>query len=150
MKYIWIQFYTHTINTHETLFLELPCIMQPPPAPEGPGAERNYNPDITTYRCPNGYMWEDGKSVDFMIRRIAITPTFCSFAITPNFLFCIFWAASHLSYLFSWQSAITPKPFILLVKYQIRVSESKALKKISSNVYVFTFWTTTHKLYELL
>ena len=28
---------------------------------EGEGAERNYGPDITTYRCPNGYEWHNGQ-----------------------------------------------------------------------------------------
>ena len=29
---------------------ELPCSKQPPPPPPGEGAERNYGPEITTYR----------------------------------------------------------------------------------------------------
>ena len=41
--------------------VELPCKSQPPPIYEGVGAERNYGSDITTYRCPNGYMWGTGK-----------------------------------------------------------------------------------------
>ena len=28
---------------------------------EGEGAERNYGPDITTYRCPNGLEWHNGQ-----------------------------------------------------------------------------------------
>ena len=40
--------------------LELPCPAQPPPILPGEGTERNYNPEITTYRCPNGYQWEGG------------------------------------------------------------------------------------------
>ena len=40
--------------------LELPCVDAPPPALEGEGTERNYGPDVTTYRCPNGYMWSTG------------------------------------------------------------------------------------------
>ena len=39
---------------------ELPCKEAPPPALEGEGAERNYGVEVTTYRCPNGFMWETG------------------------------------------------------------------------------------------
>ena len=35
--------------------------MPPPPAKEGEGAERNYHPEVSTYRCPNGYEWVDGQ-----------------------------------------------------------------------------------------
>ena len=27
----------------------------------GEGAERNYGPEVTTYRCPNGYEWSNGQ-----------------------------------------------------------------------------------------
>ena len=43
------------------IFIELPCPEQPVPAKDGEGSERNYGPEITTYRCPNGYMWQDGQ-----------------------------------------------------------------------------------------
>ena len=42
------------------LIPELPCKNPPPPSLPGEGAERNYGPEITTYRCPNGYEWSTG------------------------------------------------------------------------------------------
>ena len=49
------------LNIFEIFPTELPCNEQPPPVLEGEGAERNYGPDITTYRCPNGYEWHNGQ-----------------------------------------------------------------------------------------
>jgi hypothetical protein len=39
---------------------ELPCKEDPPPVLAGEGAEMNFGVEVTTYRCPNGYMWETG------------------------------------------------------------------------------------------
>ena len=40
--------------------MKLPCPDQPPDKPDGPGAARIYNPQITQYKCQNGFMFEDG------------------------------------------------------------------------------------------
>ena len=40
---------------------ELPCKTPPPPSLPGEGAEMNYGPEVTTYRCPNGLEWSDGQ-----------------------------------------------------------------------------------------
>ena len=50
------------INFNPSCFRpELPCPIQPPPAPEGEGSERVYGVEVTKYRCKNGYMWDNGK-----------------------------------------------------------------------------------------
>lgn len=54
----WVEFVFCT-----QISLELPCPEKPPPATDGEGSERNYGPEITTYRCPNGYMWDMGKGI---------------------------------------------------------------------------------------
>ena len=40
---------------------ELPCKTPPPPSLPGEGAEMNYGPEVTTYRCPNGLEWSNGQ-----------------------------------------------------------------------------------------
>ena len=41
--------------------MKLPCPEQPPPATKGEGAERVYGPEVTKYRCENGYMFKGGQ-----------------------------------------------------------------------------------------
>jgi len=65
LKNAYVRIYKLKIKFYKLLmllyYLVLPCASQPPPAPQGEGAERIYNTDITNYRCPNGYLWETGK-----------------------------------------------------------------------------------------
>ena len=41
--------------------MKLPCPEQPPTKPAGEGAERVYGPEVTKYRCENGYMFKSGQ-----------------------------------------------------------------------------------------
>ena len=41
--------------------MKLPCPEQPPPAPPGEGAERLYGPEVTKYRCQNGFLFRTGQ-----------------------------------------------------------------------------------------
>ena len=46
---------------HHPIISELPCKTPPPPSLPGEGAEMNYGPEVTTYRCPNGLEWSNGQ-----------------------------------------------------------------------------------------
>ena len=41
--------------------MKLPCPEQPPSKAAGEGAERVYGPEVTKYRCENGYMFKSGQ-----------------------------------------------------------------------------------------
>ena len=45
------------------IFSELPCPEQPPDALPGEGTERTYGPDVTKYRCKNGYKWKENEKL---------------------------------------------------------------------------------------
>ena len=47
-------------------FSEFLCPDPPPPAVGGEGSERIYSPEVTNYRCQNGFKWEEKNNLELV------------------------------------------------------------------------------------